>query len=82
MYCNHPNMKDSARRDWCPDCGYEFYYGDAHAKNEEDRISKLVNAGKDKNAGKDVHQLAQEYWQEVDNYVDEYIQNQFDTPYL
>jgi hypothetical protein len=36
MACSHPNMRDTARMDWCPDCGYEFYYGDAHASNEED----------------------------------------------
>ncbi len=52
-FCDHPNMKDTARRDWCPDCGYEFYYGDAHAKDPEDRISKLVNPGCDRKAGEE-----------------------------
>lgn len=47
MYCKHPKLKSSARRDYCPDCKYEYYYGDAHAKNPEDRISKLINSGED-----------------------------------
>jgi hypothetical protein len=47
MACSHPNMRDTARMDWCPDCGYKFYYGDAHAANYEDRQSKLINVGDD-----------------------------------
>jgi hypothetical protein len=66
MICSHPKMQDTARRDWCPDCGYEFYYGDAHAVNPEDRVSKLVNPGRDKNASKTSQQLADEYWREVE----------------
>ena len=48
--CDHPNMKDTARRDWCPDCGYEYYHGDAHSPDPEARISKLVNPGRDARA--------------------------------
>lgn len=44
--CTHPNLQSTARVDYCPDCGYEFYYGDAHAKGEA-QVSKLVNPGKD-----------------------------------
>lgn len=44
--CSHPNLKSTARTDYCPDCGYEFYYGDAHAKDEA-RETKLVNRGRD-----------------------------------
>jgi hypothetical protein len=42
--CEHRNMEYTARRDVCPDCRYEFYYGDAHAKGEA-QLSKLVNPG-------------------------------------
>jgi hypothetical protein len=45
--CTHPNMKDTAREDWCPDCGYRFSYGDAHAADPENRKSRLVNPGRD-----------------------------------
>ena len=48
MYCDHPRMTDTVRRDFCPDCKYEFYYGDAHAASLEDRVSKLVNPGRDR----------------------------------
>src|SRR6187401_1233276 len=44
MACSHPKLESTARRDYCPDCGYEFYYGDAHAKGDA-QISKLVNPG-------------------------------------
>lgn len=44
-YCDHPNMKCTARRDYCPDCEYEFYYGDAHATGEA-QISKEINPGR------------------------------------
>lgn len=42
MACDHPRMESTARVDYCPDCGYEFYYGDAHATapfNESKEIS-------------------------------------------
>jgi hypothetical protein len=39
-------MQSTARTDYCPDCGYEFYYGDAHATGEAQK-SKLINAGED-----------------------------------
>jgi hypothetical protein len=39
---------DNPRRDYCPDCGYEFYYGDAHAANPEARISREINPGRSK----------------------------------
>lgn len=42
--CNHPNMLSTARRDYCPDCHYEFYYGDAHATGAA-QISQQINAG-------------------------------------
>lgn len=50
QFCTHPKMGGDARRDYCPDCKYEFYYGDAHAADPEARISKLVNPGRDRRA--------------------------------
>lgn len=47
-YCSHPNMHSTARRDYCPDCNYEFYYGDVHAKDPELKISKEVRKGRHK----------------------------------
>jgi hypothetical protein len=44
MACDHPNLQQTARRDYCPDCGYEFYYGDAHAVGSA-QLSQLVSAG-------------------------------------
>ena len=64
MYCNHPRMTDTARLEWCPDCGYEYYYGDAHATNPEDRVSKLIHAGRDRTAGRDPQEVADEFWRE------------------
>lgn len=46
IWCNHPNMQSTVRRDFCPDCKYEFYYGDAHAAGDA-CASKLINAGRD-----------------------------------
>lgn len=48
-YCNHPNMRSTARVDYCPDCGYEYYYGDAHATGEA-CISKEINPGRSRRA--------------------------------
>lgn len=45
-WCQHENMQSTARVDYCPDCGYEFYYGDAHASGDA-QLSKLINAGQD-----------------------------------
>lgn len=28
--CSHPNMESTVRTDYCPDCGYSFYYPSAH----------------------------------------------------
>jgi hypothetical protein len=44
MPCKHPRMQSSVRFDHCPDCGYSYYYGDAHGIGEA-RISRLVSAG-------------------------------------
>lgn len=49
QYCYHPNLIQTARNDCCPDCGYNYYYGDAHAKGSA-QISKLVNPGRDAKA--------------------------------
>ena len=46
MKCEHPHLQQTARWDYCPDCGYEFYYGDAHASGDA-QISKEVNPGRD-----------------------------------
>lgn len=46
MACNHPNMGGGARCDYCPDCGYTFYYGDALAEGDA-RQSRLIDAGDD-----------------------------------
>lgn len=46
-WCIHRKLQSTARRDYCPDCGYEYYYGDAHAVSPEARISKLINKGLD-----------------------------------
>jgi len=46
MKCQHPNLIQTARTDYCPDCGFEYQYGDAHAKGDA-QISKEVNSGKD-----------------------------------
>lgn len=45
MYCQHKNMVSTARVDYCPDCGYEFYYGDAHASDPTARQSREINPG-------------------------------------
>lgn len=50
--CEHPNMQATARVDSCPDCGYTFYYGDAHAENEDARISREIHPGDPKRAKK------------------------------
>ena len=42
--CEHPNMLSTARRDYCPDCHYEFYYGDAHAIGAA-QISRCTSVG-------------------------------------
>ena len=28
--CRHPNMESTIRTDYCPNCGYSFYYPSAH----------------------------------------------------
>jgi len=45
-WCSHPNLQSTARTDYCPDCKYEFYYGDAHASGSAQQ-SRLVNSGQD-----------------------------------
>ncbi len=49
-FCEHPDMVSSARRDYCPKCKYEYYYGDAHATDPSLQLSKLINAGDDRQA--------------------------------
>lgn len=49
MSCKHKTMISTARRDFCPECGYEFHYGDAHATGEA-QLSKLINPGQDAQA--------------------------------
>ncbi len=49
-FCEHPNLGNDPRRDYCPTCKYEYYYGDAHATDPELQLSKLVNPGKDRKA--------------------------------
>jgi hypothetical protein len=44
--CNSSDFVDTARREYCRRCSYEFYYGDAHAQGGA-QISKEVNPGKD-----------------------------------
>ena len=44
--CRHLRMESSARHDYCPDCGYEFYYGDAHAKGDA-QLSRVINKGQE-----------------------------------
>jgi hypothetical protein len=39
-------MQSTARTDYCPDCKYEYYYGDAHGIGEA-QISRLINPGRD-----------------------------------
>jgi len=39
-------MQSTARTDYCPDCGYHFYYGDAHASGDA-QLSKVINPGRD-----------------------------------
>ena len=46
MACSHPNLQSNARTNYCPDCDYEFYYGDAHADGPASE-TKLVNHGED-----------------------------------
>lgn len=48
-WCDHPNMQSTARTDYCPDCKYEFYYGDAHGSGGATE-SKVVNSGRDAQA--------------------------------
>lgn len=49
-YCTHPRLDSTdPRRDYCPDCGYEFYYGDAHATGDA-QISRVINQGRDRTA--------------------------------
>jgi hypothetical protein len=45
-YCSHPRLMETARKERCPDCGYEFYYGDAYAEGEAQR-SRLIDPGRD-----------------------------------
>jgi hypothetical protein len=49
-FCEHLNLRNDPRRDYCADCQYEFYYGDVHAENPELQISKLINPGRDRKA--------------------------------
>lgn len=46
--CEHPNLVSTPRIDSCPDCGYTFYYGDAHAPDPQNRISRLIHPGDQK----------------------------------
>ncbi len=43
--CKHPRMQSTVRIDHCPDCGYTFYYGDAHSADFEARNSELLCQG-------------------------------------
>lgn len=43
--CRKRTLEQTARADYCTSCGYEYYYGDAHATGEA-QISKEVNPGK------------------------------------
>lgn len=57
-------MRSTARTDYCPDCNYEFYYGDAHATGEA-QLSRLVNSGdepenEEEHRPKDHHELGGE----------------------
>ena len=49
-FCDHPNLGNNPRRDYCPLCKYEFYYGDAHATDPNLQLSKLINPGRDRKA--------------------------------
>ena len=62
MYCTHKKMQSTARIDYCPDCKYEFYYGDAHAEGER-RFSRLINLGKN-NPNPLEDDMKINYWQE------------------
>jgi len=46
QYCEHSNMQQTARKDYCPDCKYEMYYGNVHSPDPERRLNKLINPGK------------------------------------
>lgn len=50
IFCEHPNLGNDPRRDYCSVCKYEFYYGDARATKPELKISKLINPGRDRKA--------------------------------
>jgi predicted nucleic-acid-binding Zn-ribbon protein len=45
--CGSENFIDSVRLEECNNCGYTFYYGDAHATGEA-QISKELNPGKER----------------------------------
>lgn len=49
-FCEHPNLGNDPRRDYCSICKYEYYYGDAYASAEELQTSKLINPGNDRKA--------------------------------
>jgi len=70
--CNHPNMQSTARVDYCPDCKYEFYYGDAHATGEA-QLSKLINPGRDKQSAPSMSQVMNlNHWKYEDDIRSEY----------
>jgi ribosomal protein L37E len=39
--CGSRNYIDTVRLESCNDCGYGFYYGDAHATGEAQRSKRL-----------------------------------------
>jgi hypothetical protein len=50
-FCSHPNLNsNNPRRDHCPDCGYEFQYGDVRSPRADVRRSGVINPGRDRDA--------------------------------
>ncbi len=43
-HCGSADFTDTVRLELCHNCGYEMYYGDAHATGEA-QLSKLRNPG-------------------------------------
>lgn len=66
MACKHPRMISTSRIDKCPDCGYEFYYGDAHATGDA-QLSKLINRGDDDPSDhyEDHHKWEHDHWRDL-----------------
>ena len=63
MSCTHPNLIHTARVDLCPNCGYEFYYGDAHASGDL-QLSKLINPGNGSGSCNDRQLMMSDEWPE------------------